>query len=86
MSSEDRAEIIRSFRAVDYVYVLESDENHVSEAIRKWKPDIFANGGDRREEKDIPEAVVCKELGVKMVFNVGEGGKVRSSSELLKKY
>ena len=86
MSSGDRAEIIRNFRAVDYVWVLESDENHVVEAIKKWKPVIFANGGDRKEEKDIPEAIICKELGVKMVFNVGEGGKIRSSSELLKKY
>lgn len=86
MSSEDRAEIIRNFRAVDYVWVLESNENHVGEAIKKWKPAIFANGGDRKEEKDIPEATICKELGVKMIFNVGAGGKIRSSSELLKKY
>ena len=86
MSSEDRAEIIKSFKSVDHVYVLESAEAHVCEAIAKFKPAIFANGGDRKEEKDIPEAEICKELGVEMVFNVGQGGKVRSSSELLKNY
>ena len=85
MSSADRAEIIAGFRCVDHVYVLESDRNDVSEAIEKWKPAIFANGGDRKVEADIPEAEACKRLGVEMVFNVG-GGKLRSSSELLKEY
>ncbi len=85
MSSADRAEIIKGFDCVDYVHVLETDRQDVGEAIEKFKPHIFANGGDRRAEADIPEAVVCKKHGVKMVFNVG-GGKVRSSSELLKNY
>ena len=86
MPSSDRAEIIREIKHVDYVYILESKEDHVSEAIELFRPDIFANGGDRRDEKDIPEAGICKKLGVEMVFNVGEGGKIRSSSELLKDY
>lgn len=86
MSSEDRAEIIKGFRCVDHVYVLETDRKDVGEAIELWKPAIFANGGDRKEEKDIPEAEVCKRLNVSMVFNVGFGGKVRSSSDLLKAY
>ena len=85
MSSDDRAEIIKSFECVDHVHVLETDRNDVGEAIEIFKPAIFANGGDRRAEKDIPESEVCKKLGVKMIFNVG-GGKIRSSSELLKKY
>ncbi len=85
MSSDDRAEIIRGFRCVDRVYVLESERMDVSEAITLFKPSIFANGGDRKDEKDIPESIVCKELGVEMVFNIG-GGKIRSSSELLKEY
>ncbi len=86
MSSADRAEIIKGFRCVDHVYVLETERLDVEEAIEKFKPTIFANGGDRKEEKDIPEAEICKKLGVKMIFNVGYGGKVRSSSELLKNY
>ena len=86
MSSEDRKEIIKGFECVDYVHVLESDRDDVVEAIEKFKPDIFANGGDRKAPKDIPEAEVCKKHKVKMVFNVGHGGKVRSSSDLLKEY
>ena len=85
MAQDERAELIRGFECVDEVFVLESDRNDVVEAIQKFRPHIFANGGDRKEEKDIPEAEICKKLGVEMVFNVG-GGKIRSSSELLKSY
>lgn len=85
MSSHDRAEIIKGFKCVDHVFVLETDRADVGEAIELFKPAIFANGGDRKAEKDIPEAEVCKKYGVEMIFNVG-GGKLRSSSELLKEY
>lgn len=85
MNQEERAEIIRGFTCVDDVFILESGRNDVSEAIEKIRPHIFANGGDRKEEKDIPEAEICKKLGVQMIFNVG-GGKIRSSSDLLKNY
>lgn len=85
MPQDERAELIAGFSCVDEVFILESDRNDVAEAIEKFRPHIFANGGDRKAEKDIPEAAICKKLGVKMVFNVG-GGKVRSSSELLKNY
>lgn len=85
MPQEERAELIRGFRCVDEVFILESDRDDVGEAIEKIRPHIFANGGDRKNEADIPEPAICKKLGVKMVFNVG-GGKVRSSSELLKSY
>ncbi len=85
MNQEERAGIVRGFDCVDDVFVLESDRNDVGEAIEKIRPNVFANGGDRKDENDIPEARICKELGVEMVFNVG-GGKVQSSSELLKRY
>jgi D-beta-D-heptose 7-phosphate kinase/D-beta-D-heptose 1-phosphate adenosyltransferase len=86
MSQEDRAEIIRAFACVDDVYILESDRNDVGEALERLKPDIFANGGDRKNTADIPEAAVCEQYDIEMVFNVGHGGKVRSSSELLRVY
>jgi len=53
--------------------------------LLKIKPDIFANGGDRFAD-NIPEFKLCNDLGIKMVFNIGRGGKIRSSSELLKEY
>jgi cytidyltransferase-like protein len=89
MSAEDRAEIIKAFREVDEVYISKHKRNtkdmSVCEELLAIKPDIFANGGDRFAS-NIPEFKLCKELGISMVFNVGLGGKLRSSSLLLKKY
>jgi D-beta-D-heptose 7-phosphate kinase/D-beta-D-heptose 1-phosphate adenosyltransferase len=49
------------------------------------RPHIFANGGDRKLD-NIPEIPVCNEIGCATVFNVGKGGKIQSSSWLLKKH
>ncbi len=86
MNQADRAKMVRAFKVVDEVYILESERNDVGEALERIRPHIFANGGDRRNTNDIPEAVVCEKYGIEMVFNVGQGGKMRSSSELLAKY
>jgi D-beta-D-heptose 7-phosphate kinase/D-beta-D-heptose 1-phosphate adenosyltransferase len=97
MPEAERKEIIEAISGVDEVIISSHPENpedmSVSEEIKKIKPDIFANGGDRDKKnamdpnsslyKDIK---TCETLGVKMIYNVGRGGKVRSSSELLKEY
>jgi D-beta-D-heptose 7-phosphate kinase/D-beta-D-heptose 1-phosphate adenosyltransferase len=46
-------------------------------------PDIFANGGDRTNKKEIREAELCDRLNIEMIFGVG-GDKVQSSSRLVK--
>lgn len=87
MSEQERAEIISEFPFVDEVYItnhIEADkDSSVSKALEVLKPDIFANGGDRKDESDIPEVNVCKKYNIEMVFNVGFGGKVQSSSSLV---
>lgn len=89
MSENDRREIIEAIECVDEVVLTSHKKNtkdkSVCEEIKKIKPHVFANGGDRFAD-DIPEFKLCNELGIKMVFNVGRGGKIRSSSDLLKKY
>jgi D-beta-D-heptose 7-phosphate kinase/D-beta-D-heptose 1-phosphate adenosyltransferase len=89
MSAEDRAEIINAFKYVDEVVISKHKEDttdlSVCEEIREIRPHIFANGGDRFAD-NIPEFQVCRELGIEMVFNVGHGGKIRSSSDLLKEH
>lgn len=94
MSEDDRKEIIESFHFVDEVHLSSHGENidynnalerSVCDAIKKIKPHVFANGGDRFAD-DIPEFQLCNELGIEMVFNVGHGGKVRSSSDLLENF
>lgn len=89
MPEEERREIIEALSCVDKVVISGHGKNtkdmSVCEEIKKVKPDIFANGGDRFAD-NIPEFLLCNKMGIEMVFNVGKGGKVRSSSELLKKY
>lgn len=89
MSHKERKEIIEAITFVDEVVVSSHKKNtkdpSVCNEIRKIKPDIFANGGDRFAD-NIPEFKLCNKLGIKMVFNVGRGGKMRSSTELVRKY
>jgi len=97
MPERERKEVIEGLRAVDRVVVTahapRDPDRSVCRELRKIHPDIFANGGDRdnRDAKKKssslnPEQKLCKELGITMVFNVGDGGKVQSSSWLLEKY
>ncbi|MDP3696782.1 MAG: adenylyltransferase/cytidyltransferase family protein [Candidatus Taylorbacteria bacterium] len=87
---KERKEILESIEGVDEVVLTHHSRNpkdmSVSGEILKIKPDIFANGGDRKAEKDILEGEACRKVGCKMVFNIGQGGKVQSSSWLLAKY
>ena len=89
MPEHERCELIGGFRAVDDVvltkHVPDTDDPSVCVALRAVKPNVFCNGGDRVKH-NIPEVAVCDELGIKMVFNIGAGGKVQSSSWLLKTY
>lgn len=89
MKARDRAEIIRAFRDVDQVVISSHKKNttdmSVCKEIIKIKPTIFANGGDRFAD-NIPEFKLCNNLNIKMIFNLGRGGKVRSSSQLLSEY
>jgi len=97
MKEEDRKEIIEAIRGVDKVVVSTHKKNpqdmSVCAELIKIKPHIFAKGGDR-DEKDAqdPKSSLYKEnqihekLGIKIVYNVGYGGKVRSSSKLVKNY
>ena len=88
MKEEDRKEILESFKWVDRV-VLTDHTAHpkdmsVCAALRKVRPHIFVNGGDRTN-KNTPEKALCEKLGIRMAFNVG-GSKLRSSSILLANY
>ncbi len=93
MTHKERKEIIEALECVDKVILSGHKKNtkdiSVARELLKIKPHIFANGGDRKpEDVDIPssEHEICRKLNIKMVFNVGKGGKIRSSSQLLKEY
>jgi len=88
MPESERKEIIESFASVDEVFVTEHPENPIDMSVcgelKKVQPHIFANGGDRHAH-NVPEVAVCEFIGCDMVFNVGTGGKVQSSSWLIAK-
>lgn len=83
MPYSERRDILLAIRGVKSVYPVIDSDNTVCEAIRSIKPDYFAKGGDRILD-NTPEVGVCRELGVRLLFDVG-GCKVQSSSELNKR-
>ena len=88
MPQEERKEIIEALSGVDEVIFTSHGETvtdrSVCAELRLIKPHIFANGGDRKPDDDpVPEVALCEELGIEMVYNVGKGGKIQSSSWLI---
>ena len=83
MSFEERAYIAGSLKGVVLVTNVNDSDGTVCEALRRSKPDFFANGGDRLRT-NTPEMDVCEELGIIMLWNIG-GGKIQSSSDLVAK-
>jgi D-beta-D-heptose 7-phosphate kinase/D-beta-D-heptose 1-phosphate adenosyltransferase len=95
MPEAERKEIIENFRSVDVAMLtkhkLGTKDMSVCHMLDEVRPTIFANGGDRDVQNAHttgsslkPEYALCEKLGIKMVFNVGAGGKVQSSSDLVK--
>jgi cytidyltransferase-like protein len=97
MLEKERKEVIEALRVVDRVVITNHKPNDkdmsVSRTLRAVKPHVFANGGDRNEANAADptsslykDMNTCKEFDIAMVFNVGKGGKIQSSSWLLKKH
>jgi len=83
MSFEERAYIAGSIKGVTIVTSVDDTDGTVCKALKRFKPDYFANGGDRYDT-NTPEMSVCEELGIEMLWNIG-GGKIQSSSDLVHK-
>lgn len=91
MLQQERKEIIQALECVDRVVFtshLKNPKNmSVAKDLKRLKPHIFANGGDRKIGNLVSaEDKACSEIGCNMVLEVGRGGKVQSSSWLLSRY
>ena len=89
MPEKERLAIIHDLRPVDEVFLSIDKELSIAESLRciaqKYSGELlFAKGGDRNIG-NIPEEEkkVCEEFNIKIVSGVG-GGKVQSSSWLIK--
>lgn len=92
MNEQHRKEIIESIRWVDEVIITghpkDPQDMGVGKELELLRPDIFANGGDRKPDVvPIPgnEIEVCERIGCAIVYNIGQRGKIESSSELVRK-
>tara|TARA_R110000824_G_scaffold47486_4_gene135196 strand:- start:299 stop:751 length:453 start_codon:yes stop_codon:yes gene_type:complete len=83
MGFQERKEILMSIKGVINVVSVDDKDGTVCSALLEHKPTFFANGGDRND-KNTPEKMVCEELGIQMLWNIG-GQKIQSSSELVEK-
>ena len=79
MDEKDRVLIVKNIKAVDEVFLSIDDDKTVCKSLKEVNPDVFANGGDRKNY-EIPESTVCKENNIEIIDGLGE--KIRSSSDL----
>lgn len=77
-----RAYILRAMRNVKEVVEVDDSDGTVCEALKRIKPNYFANGGDRTAQ-NTPELTMCLDYCITPLWNVG-GEKVASSSELVR--
>ncbi|KQS08374.1 D-beta-D-heptose 1-phosphate adenosyltransferase [Curtobacterium sp. Leaf183] len=64
MTQDDRAELLLALDCVDAVVVF--DETTPDEALRRFRPDVWAKGGDYTAD-ELPEAVTLAEWGGRVV-------------------
>jgi D-beta-D-heptose 7-phosphate kinase/D-beta-D-heptose 1-phosphate adenosyltransferase len=77
-----RARILTVISVIHQVVPVDDADGTVCDAVRRWTPDYFCNGGNRMREDESPEARLCDSLGITRLYNVG-GAKIESSSALI---
>lgn len=80
----ERKEILESIRWVDEVVPNIDHDLSSRESLKKYRPNIFARGGDNLSKDNLLESEVCKQLGIEIVVGVGGFIKEQSSSKLVK--
>jgi len=87
MDENERMIIAKELKSVDEVFLSIDQDSTVIESIkylasREPKPTYFLKGGDRSLDlENIPEASICKELGITIID--GLGAKIQSSTNLI---
>jgi len=90
MGEIERYVVVGAIKYVDKVVFAVDEDPSVCLTLEKLAEEykgnnlIFANGGDRKTEHDIPERDVCLRYGIKMLFGIGGYIKTYSSTEINK--
>lgn len=90
MPRQERIEILRNIRGVDFAIDFDDTDNTAKHAIQMCRQSypqdkiIFANGGDRTKE-NIPE-MEFKDNNLEFVFGIGGTNKMNSSSWILEEW
>lgn len=88
LDEDNRIRLISALRHVDDAVLAVDTEPPVTETLKviaEMHPQhklVFANGGDRDSDKVIPETDICEELGIEMIWGLGD--KVDSSTRINK--
>ena len=90
LPQENRYRLMMALRGVDEVMLALDEDTSVTETLQiiarthPYDELVFANGGDRVDPDAIPgpEAELCREMGIEMVFGVGGTEKADSSSRI----
>lgn len=88
LPEQNRVRLMNALKDVDEVVLaIDNDMTIVKtlEEVAKQYPSdelIFANGGDRDSEKEVPEADVCHRYNIEMIFNAGGTEKADSSTRI----
>lgn len=82
MPEKERVQIIKSLRVVDDVVLSIDKDRTVCKTLQTMNPapNVFCNGGDQTNDS-IPEADICRDLGIELIDGLGE--KIQSSSTLI---
>lgn len=89
MNEDERKIVIETLKPVDWAVVaIDKNNRQVDKSIEmihmlykdEFQNFIFTNGGDQTDQT-IAEGDICRKLGIKMVFGLGD--KIQSSSWLL---
>ena len=79
MDEKDRVVILENIKDIDEVFLSVDKDKTVCKSLEFLKPDIFANGGDRKND-EIPESSICSKYNIEIIDGLGD--KIRSSSDL----
>lgn len=88
LPQENRYRLVDALKVVDETFLsLDEDPTVIKtlEVIARTHPYdelIFANGGDRNSDAEIPETAVCAQYGIRLEFGVGGDTKSDSSTRI----